>query len=164
MQVPPSSFSVKDVVRLVGRDKPLDVIDVATQAEVTGWTLGDWGKYFNNKKARTRVLNVLSLEFSNTPMAKLVRSPRIVRSIDWVDVAWPLHRRVERQYPAVQYYCLMSVEGSFTDFHIDFGGTSVWYHVLHGAKRFYFIAPTEANLSIYQVRAPSRRSVRARPA
>jgi len=24
----------------------------------------------------------------------------------------------------------MGVKDSFTDFHIDFGGTSVWYHVL----------------------------------
>lgn len=31
-------------------------------------------------------------------------------------------------------YCLMSVKGCFTDFHIDFGGTSVWYHVFRGGK------------------------------
>ena len=31
-------------------------------------------------------------------------------------------------------YCLMSVKGCYTDFHIDFGGTSVWYHILHGEK------------------------------
>lgn len=31
-------------------------------------------------------------------------------------------------------YCLMSVKGCFTDFHIDFGGTSVWYHVFKGGK------------------------------
>lgn len=28
----------------------------------------------------------------------------------------------------------MSVEGCYTDFHIDFGGTSVWYHILRGTK------------------------------
>lgn len=31
-------------------------------------------------------------------------------------------------------YCLMSVKGCYTDFHIDFGGTSVWYHILRGGK------------------------------
>lgn len=31
-------------------------------------------------------------------------------------------------------YCLMSVQDCFTDFHIDFGGTSVWYHILRGRK------------------------------
>ena len=25
---------------------------------------------------------------------------------------------------------LMGTAGSYTDFHIDFGGTSVWYHVV----------------------------------
>ena len=28
----------------------------------------------------------------------------------------------------------MSVAGCYTDWHIDFGGTSVWYHILHGEK------------------------------
>lgn len=31
-------------------------------------------------------------------------------------------------------YVLMSVGGCYTDFHIDFGGTSVWYHILKGEK------------------------------
>lgn len=35
---------------------------------------------------------------------------------------------------ALYRYCLMSVEGCYTDFHIDFGGTSVWYHILRGSK------------------------------
>ena len=30
----------------------------------------------------------------------------------------------------VQKYCLMSVKDSYTDFHVDFGGTSVWYHII----------------------------------
>ena len=50
----------------------------------------------------------------------------------------------------VQYYCLMGVEGSYTDFHIDFGGTSVWYHIVSGEKWFYMIPPTKRNLKIYQ--------------
>ena len=28
----------------------------------------------------------------------------------------------------------MSVAGCYTDFHIDFGGTSVWYHIIRGEK------------------------------
>ena len=35
---------------------------------------------------------------------------------------------------------------SYTDFHIDFGGTSVWYHILHGQKRFYLVPPLTSNL------------------
>jgi hypothetical protein len=30
----------------------------------------------------------------------------------------------------VQLYALLSVSGCFMDFHVDFGGSSVWYHVL----------------------------------
>ena len=38
----------------------------------------------------------------------------------------------------------------FPDFHIDFGGTSVWYHIFKGEKIFYFIQPTSNNLSLYE--------------
>lgn len=40
----------------------------------------------------------------------------------------------------------MSVAGCYTDFHIDFGGSSVWYHILRGQKVFWLIPPTDANL------------------
>ena len=43
----------------------------------------------------------------------------------------------------------MSPAHSYTDFHIDFGGTSVWYHIYTGAKIFYLIPPTPANLKAY---------------
>jgi F-box and leucine-rich repeat protein 10/11 len=36
------------------------------------------------------------------------------------------------------------------DWHIDFAGSSVYYHILKGAKTFYFIRPTPANLSAYE--------------
>ena len=42
----------------------------------------------------------------------------------------------------------MSVAGCYTDFHIDFGGTSVWYHILKGQKVFWLIPPTDANLKV----------------
>ncbi|XP_077861724.1 lysine-specific demethylase 7B-like [Saccoglossus kowalevskii] len=44
----------------------------------------------------------------------------------------------------------MGVKDSYTDFHIDFGGTSVWYHVLRGEKVFYIIEPTQSNLTLYE--------------
>jgi hypothetical protein len=43
----------------------------------------------------------------------------------------------------------MGVKDSYTDFHIDFGGTSVFYHIISGEKIFYFIEPSERNLKIY---------------
>ena len=61
----------------------------------------------------------------------------------------------------------MSMKDSYTDFHIDFGGTSVWYHIFSGEKNliiyvylilhliigekyFYLIRPTPGNLSLYE--------------
>ena len=55
-------------------------------------------------------------------------------------------------FPRVQYYCLMGMKGSYTDFHIDFAGSSVWYHVVFGHKVFFFCPPTEKNLELYEVR------------
>ena len=71
--------------------------------------------------------------------------------LDWTECGiWPLSLRERGQYPMVQLYCLMSPEDSFTDFHIDFGGSSVFYHVLSGKKVFYFIEPTPTNLQKYE--------------
>lgn len=44
----------------------------------------------------------------------------------------------------------MSVKGCYTDFHIDFGGTSVWYHILKGHKVFWLIPPSERNIQLYE--------------
>jgi F-box/leucine-rich repeat protein 10/11 len=107
---------------------------------------------------RPRVLNQISLEFSQTKMMEKVLSPRFVREMDWIDIAWPrrkkpdgsLERAADEEYPNVQYYCLTSAAGCYTDFHVDFGGTSVWYHVLNGEKDFCLIPPTKENLAIYE--------------
>ena len=44
--------------------------------------------------------------------------------------------------PLVQKYCLMGVKNSYTDFHVDFGGTSVWYHVLKASfdQQFFLLS------------------------
>lgn len=45
---------------------------------------------------------------------------------------------------------MTSAANSYTDFHIDFGGTSVWYHIVDGRKDFLLIPPTETNLKKYE--------------
>ncbi len=96
------------------------------------------------------VLNQISLEFSRTPLHAMVKSPQFVRDLDWIDHAWPQEKRSQGDYPVVQYYCLTSTAGCYTDFHVDFGGTSVWYHVLCGEKKFVLIRPTRENLVVYE--------------
>jgi len=74
-------------------------------------------------------------------LSEIVVPPRIVREMSWVCNYWPEdmpypYMSSDRSSlsaldrPEIQRYCLMGVKDSFTDFHIDFGGTSVWYHVL----------------------------------
>ena len=48
------------------------------------------------------------------------------------------------------HYCLIGAKGSYTDWHIDLGGTSVWYHIVHGGKAFILIKPTLQNLKNYE--------------
>jgi len=57
----------------------------------------------------------------------------------------------------------MSPAGSYTDFHIDFGGSSVWYHVVSGHKIFLLAPPTPYNWSLYERWASSENQVRACP-
>ncbi|KAK2897670.1 histone lysine demethylase PHF8 [Channa argus] len=146
MTLPPSSFGVSDVEHYIGADKEIDVIDVSRQCDLK-MRLGDFVEYYNSP-SRDRVLNVISLEFSETRLSNLVETPKIVRKLSWVENLWPEESVFER--PNVQKYCLMGVKDSYTDFHIDFGGTSVWYHVLKGEKIFYLISPTPANLALFE--------------
>ncbi|XP_043479415.1 histone lysine demethylase PHF8-like isoform X1 [Leptopilina heterotoma] len=150
MIVPPSNFSVYDVESYVGGDREMDVIDVARQNNIR-MKLREFVEYYN-APVRSRILNVISLEFTNTGLAPLVEAPYIARKLDWVNAVWPRDwpEDSEMKRPEVQKYCLMGVKDSFTDFHVDFGGTSVWYHILRGEKIFYLIRPTPTNLQLYQ--------------
>uniref|UniRef100_A0A3P9QEV3 Lysine demethylase 7A n=1 Tax=Poecilia reticulata TaxID=8081 RepID=A0A3P9QEV3_POERE len=146
LKLPPPKFSVKDVEQYVGGDKVIDVIDVARQAD-SKMKLSEFIKYFT-KPHRPKVLNLISLEFSDTKMAELVEVPDVAMKMSWVENYWPDDSFFPK--PFVQKYCLMGVKDSYTDFHIDFGGTSVWYHVLWGEKIFYLIKPTPTNLALYE--------------
>lgn len=148
--MPPEDLTVSDVMDFIGPDFMLDVIDVRKQEDLK-MTMSEWVDYFNSYD-RSKVFNVISLEFSDTRLSDFVKPPSLVQRISWVENCWPSHvpNIGVHQRPAVMKYCLMSTENSFTDFHIDFGGSSVWYHILRGEKVFYLIRPTPANLSLYE--------------
>uniref|UniRef100_A0A672QHM2 [histone H3]-dimethyl-L-lysine(36) demethylase n=1 Tax=Sinocyclocheilus grahami TaxID=75366 RepID=A0A672QHM2_SINGR len=160
IKMPDPDFSVNDVKLFVGSRRMIDVMDVATQ-KGTEMSMAQWRRYFETPPSqREKLYNVISLEFSHTKLESLVKRPATVDMIDWVDNMWPRHLKerqrdatnsiTEMQYPKVQKYCLMSVQGCYTDFHIDFGGTSVWYHILQGCKVFWLIPPTPQNLELYE--------------
>ncbi|XP_045028311.1 lysine-specific demethylase 7B isoform X1 [Daphnia magna] len=145
LNVPQDSFTVEDVENYIGSDRIIDVIDVTKQSDIR-MALKDFVEYYTNP-LRSQVLNVISLEFSDSNLSALVEPPYIARKLCWANNVWPRDYALER--PEVQKYCLMGVKDSYTDFHIDFGGSSVWYHVLKGEKVFYLVAPTEENLDFY---------------
>lgn len=158
LRVPSPNFSIRDVRTCVGSRRVLDVMDVNTQKNLQ-MTMKEWQEYYEDPE-KTRLLNVISLEFSRTKLDNYVQSPSVVREVDWVDVVWPKQLKESQvestnslgdmMYPKVQKYCLMSVKNCYTDFHVDFGGTSVWYHILRGSKVFWLIPPTEKNLQLYE--------------
>ncbi|KAJ7490053.1 jumonji superfamily protein [Mycena galericulata] len=152
MKMPPSDFTVEDVAELVGEESPVEVIDVATQSASPGWTLGKWADYIElEPEAREKIWNVISLEVTGTKVGDMVLPPKLVRDLDWVENFWPSTRKGKgHAYPKVQLYCLMGVASAWTDWHVDFAGSSVYYHVLRGSKVFYFIKPTPANLAAYE--------------
>ncbi|KAI6118729.1 Clavaminate synthase-like protein [Pisolithus croceorrhizus] len=152
MKMPSQDCTVTDVANMVGRETPVEVIDVASQSTSPGWTLGKWADYYNlEPSARDKIRNVISLEISGTTLADQITPPRLVRELDWVEKFWPSSRKGKgHAYPKVQLYCLMGVASAWTDWHIDFAGSSVYYHILRGCKVFYFIRPTPANLAAYE--------------
>ncbi|XP_044740816.1 lysine-specific demethylase 7B-like [Chrysoperla carnea] len=148
MKMPPDQLDIATVVAYIG-DREVDIIDVNRQTDFR-MHISDLVQYYKSK-VRKRVYNCISLEFSDTPLSEFVEAPQIVRDLDWVNVCWPDDPNDDAfsKRPRVQKYCLIGARNSFTDFHIDFGGTSVWYHVLRGEKIFYLIRPTPANLTLY---------------
>ncbi|RXW13285.1 hypothetical protein EST38_g12569 [Candolleomyces aberdarensis] len=152
MKMPPGDFTADDVASELGEHTPLEVMDVASQSDSPGWTLGKWADYVELEPSkRERIYNVISLEVSGTKIAEGITPPKIVRDLDWVETFWPSTRKGKGNvYPKVQLYCLMGVETAWTDWHIDFAGSSVYYHILSGSKVFYFIRPTSENLAAYE--------------
>uniref|UniRef100_A0A8C9ZEN3 Lysine-specific demethylase PHF2 n=1 Tax=Sander lucioperca TaxID=283035 RepID=A0A8C9ZEN3_SANLU len=149
MSMPAPTFYISDVENYVGPDVGVDVVDVTKQTD-SKMKLKEFVDYYYSTN-RKKVLNVINLEFSDARCALdliIVESPQIVRRLSWVENYWPDDALLGK--PKVTKYCLICVKDSYTDFHIECGGASVWYHVLKGEKIFFLIKPTSANLSLYE--------------
>lgn len=146
----PQGLTVRKVCELYGPEEKVEVIDVKSQnGENRKWNMRRWADYYENPNNKV-VRNVISLEVSQSKLGRLIRRPKIVRDLDLQDSVWPQDLLAKGEYPRVQFYCLMSVADCFTDFHIDFGGSSVFYHILKGKKTFLFIPPKEKHLKKYE--------------
>lgn len=144
----PETLTVTEVAALVGADAPIEVMDVLLQNGCPGWTVGRWRDYFNSPPAdRDRIRNVISLEVLQTPLGLQITRPWCVEALDLADRVW---RTEDLPRPQVTKYALMLVARLFTDFHIDFGGTQVYYTVILGRKRFLLFPPSKHNLDRYE--------------
>jgi F-box/leucine-rich repeat protein 10/11 len=147
--VMPRDLTVRKVAEIYGSQELVPVIDVKTQETRGSWTLQQWADYYEETGEKP-IRNVISLEVSESPLGRLIRRPRVVRELDLEDEVWDSESRANQKKRPVQYYCLMSVADSYTDFHIDFGGSSVYYHILKGTKTFFFIPPEDRYLKKYE--------------
>ena len=146
----PQGLTVRQVSELYGPEEKVEVIDVKSQnGEDKKWNMRRWVDYYESQGNKV-VRNVISLEVSQSKLGRLIRRPKIVRDLDLQDSVWPAELQAKGDFPKVQFYCLMSVADCFTDFHIDFGGSSVFYHILKGKKTFFFIPPHEKHLKKYE--------------
>ncbi|KAF1810730.1 hypothetical protein P152DRAFT_475194 [Eremomyces bilateralis CBS 781.70] len=141
----PEGLTVRRVAQLYGEHEKLDVIDVKSQETDKVWTLSRWADYYEAEGEKP-IRNVISLEVSMSKLGRLLKRPTAARELDLQEEVWP----EEEPSPNVQFYCLMSVADCYTDFHIDFGGSSVFYHIIKGRKTFFFIPPTKQNLKKYE--------------
>ncbi|MCJ1243602.1 JmjC domain-containing histone demethylation protein 1 [Trapelia coarctata] len=146
----PQNLTVRKVSELYGPEEKVEVIDVKSQnGEDRKWNMRRWVDYYESEENKV-VRNVISLEVSQSKLGRLIKRPKVVRDLDLQDSVWPAELIAKGDYPKVQFYCLMSVADCFTDFHIDFGGSSVFYHILKGKKTFFFIPPYEKHLKKYE--------------
>ena len=144
----PQGLTVRRVAEMYGPEERVEVIDVKSQeGEDKRWNMRRWADYYEEEGEKV-VRNVISLEVSQSKLGRLIRRPKVVRDMDLQDAVWPEEDKAGA--PKVQFYCLMSVADCYTDFHIDFGGSSVYYHIVKGKKTFFFIPPTKQNLKKYE--------------
>jgi hypothetical protein len=160
--------------RFVDEELRIPTINVRTQSDGPSLNVDDVIDYFSLPVAkRNKVLNITSFNLGHTGLDGLVMAPRIVRDLDLVSRVWP-SRKLVRFYddlvynpfafvekskigtdataydifspPRTMSYLLLGPEGAYTDWHLDFAGSSVWYHVVKGKKVFMAAPDTAHNI------------------
>ncbi|CAF1389389.1 unnamed protein product [Didymodactylos carnosus] len=111
-------------------------------------TIGIWPKKRGeDEKEDSDNANVKKTEWSQQSGRK--RNESSESSSGENDISYDEENFEHYERPEVAKYCLISPKDSYTDFHVDFGGSSVWYHILKGEKIFYLVEPTDENLQKY---------------
>ena len=74
-----------------------------------------------------------------------LRTRNMKRRRKWENIFWLVTGIL-----TIKLFPLSGPENSYTDWHIDMAGSSVWYHVVSGGKLFILVKPTEQNLDKYK--------------
>ena len=140
----PTDFSGDFLVKKLGREFMVSVFDLENGQEhdLELGALVDAMKV--EPKKRSNTYNCLNFNLSNTNIDLQV--PDIVEALNW-EKHWPAK---DDRKPNLTKYCIFSMAGSFTDFHIHPTGASVWFHQFEGEKLFFFVKPTDSNLEHYK--------------
>jgi F-box/leucine-rich repeat protein 10/11 len=144
----PKGLTVRRIAEMMGLDTPVPVINVVTQDKPKEkWTMQGLADYFESPE-RDTLYNCISCEVSKSPLGEQISQPQAVRDCDLVGRVWKHAGDIPK--PQVGKYVLMSVSQSFTDFHVDFAGSSVFYHIYEGQKTFLLIPPSDRTLKAYE--------------
>lgn len=149
-------LDIDQLCTLVGPDRMVPVMNSMTQEILPHWDFSKWSRYFKDKDHRDKVLNVISMEFSESQLGTQVEIPKVVKEMDIVTSLFDRKQLADVlnehsiESPRVQKYILMSTANCLTDFHIDFAATSVYYSPIQGSKRFIMFPPLKRNLDIYK--------------
>lgn len=157
LSLPPAIFSAEGLATAVGGDTIIPTFDVHTQDTGPRMNLRQLAEYFATPaKERAKLINVVSFSLADTALQPHIVAPRVVQELDLVRAVWPEN---ERPRPETLLYSLLGPQGAYTDWHVDMGGSSVWYHVLKGCKVFLAAPPTPKNLTTFESWASSEQQL-----
>jgi hypothetical protein len=89
---------------------------------------------------------VLSLECSNTQLSSAIQPPLFVRQSDLFHFVWPQSiSTIKPTEPQTSLYCHMNSSNSFINFHHNFSGANIWFHVWSG-KQTFIVIQTDAEI------------------
>ncbi|GME99978.1 unnamed protein product [Ambrosiozyma monospora] len=79
-------LTIDDLTNLIGPQHKVPVMDVQSQNIEPNWDMEKWCHYFKlPMEDRNKVLNVISLEFSQTGLAEYIELPKVVTDINIVN-------------------------------------------------------------------------------
>lgn len=141
-------FSPKGLVKAIGSEHNVPTVDVTNQSSGPQMSVKELAQYLEAPpEERTRLLNVVSFSLMKTALSDVITPPKLVQDLDLVSKIWPDE---ESSSPETLLYLLLGPQGAYTDWHVDMGGSAVWYHVVRGSKVFLLAPPSPHNRASFE--------------